>query len=133
MSLLAINNFEQINFSKPTERFGSNNLNNNYIESSQSKNCCTDSFQQEKNNYKKNLEELKKNGGYYPEEKQWFGTKKAQYKYIATGRETLGDIKKKFNLKDGAIRRCDKYLKDDDHVPEKGKEIFFYEEDVKKE
>lgn len=130
MSILSINNCKHTNFNSSTY------TKITYPEKSFERGYCsqaTDSFQQEKCNYKKNLEELKTQGNYFPEEKHWYGVKKAQYKYIATGRETLHDIKVKFNLKDGAIRRCDPYLRDNDHTPEKGKEIFFYEEDVKTE
>ena len=131
MSILSISNCIHTNFNSST--YTRNTSPEKNLESNYSYTCNTDNFQQEKQDYKKNLEELKKQGNYFPEENHWYGTKKAQYKYIATGRETLHDIKEKFNLKDGALKRCLPHLRDDDHTPNKGYEIFFYEEDVKTE
>ena len=129
MSFLAVNQC----YTNHTNYY-SNPSNKSFEYQSDVINCNTkniDSFEQQSQDYKKNLEELNKNGGYIPEKKHIFGTNKAQYIYKASGRETLKDIKEKFNLKEGAIKRCNPYLKDDDHMPNKGTKIFFFEEDVK--
>lgn len=56
--------------------------------------------------------------------------RKAQYTYQASGRETIADIRAKFGLQDGALRKCNSYINDAEWVPEKGKLIFFNEEDI---
>ena len=59
-------------------------------------------------------------------------TRDAQYTYISNGRETIADIRSKFNLKDGALLNCNSWIVDAEHVPAKGKEIFFDAKDVQK-
>ena len=56
--------------------------------------------------------------------------KPAQYTYIANGRETIGEIKQKFHIKDGAIKKCNPCIRDDYWTPDKGREIYFYKEDI---
>lgn len=84
-----------------------------------------------KNSPEANLAKLKKEGCYRGEEKFFFGlfTREAEYTYYADGKESIAEIKAKFGLKDGAIAKCNG-ISDDDYVPEKGKEIYFYEEDA---
>ena len=57
-------------------------------------------------------------------------TKKAEYIYKADGKESIREIKAKFNLKDGAIRKCNYYIVDVDWVPEKGRQIYFMRDDI---
>ncbi len=87
-----------------------------------------------KQDCKNNIDQALKNGSliYHPGQKNCFLFKdrKAEYEYHANGRETIGMIKEKFGLKDGAIRKCNPNIKDDDWMPPKGQKIFFYEEDV---
>ena len=56
--------------------------------------------------------------------------RKAEYTYTCSGNESIKDIKNKFHLKDGAIQSCNSYINDDEWVPEKGRKIYFYKEDV---
>lgn len=79
-----------------------------------------------------NLAKLKRDGQYRPEEKFLFGliTREAQYTYYANGYECIADIKAKFGLKDGAISKCNQNIQDDEWIPPKGYEIFFYEKDA---
>ena len=79
-----------------------------------------------------NLAKLKRDGLYRPEEKVLFGLikKEAQYTYKADGKECIAEIKEKFGLKDGAIKECNPQIRDDDWVPPKDYEIFFYEKDA---
>ena len=69
-----------------------------------------------------------------PEEKFFFGlyTREAQYTYTCNGKESLADIRSKFNLKAGALLKCNSWIVDVEHVPAKGKEIFFNAKDVQK-
>ena len=69
-----------------------------------------------------------------PEEKFFFGlyTRDAQYTYKCSGRESLAEIRSKFNLKDGALLKCNPWIVDVEHVPAEGKEIFFDAKDVQK-
>ena len=46
------------------------------------------------------------------------------YSYTCNGHESIGDIKKKFAIPENAIFRLNK-IKDDNYVPENGKEIAF--------
>lgn len=49
-----------------------------------------------------------------------------RYVYIANGRETIGDIKRKFGIKDNAIREMQPWIKDDEtYIPDEGVEIVF--------
>lgn len=47
------------------------------------------------------------------------------YTYKANGKESIGDIKKKFGIPDKAIEKMNNYIKDDGFVPDKDKEIYF--------
>ena len=69
-----------------------------------------------------------------PEEKFFFGlyTREAQYTYTCNGKESLADIRSKFNLRPGALLKCNSWIVDVEHVPQKGKEIFFDAKDVQK-
>ncbi len=88
------------------------------------------------NDYKKNLEQAKKEKRlfYTKEEKFFFGliTREAEYTYIAKRNETIADIRKKFNLKDGALLKCNSWIVDANAPLQEGKKIFFYEKDIKK-
>lgn len=79
----------------------------------------------------RNLIKLKLEGCYRGEKKFFFGlyTRKAEYTYYADGKESIAEIKAKFGLKDGAIAKCNG-ISDENYIPEKGKEIYFYEEDA---
>ena len=83
-------------------------------------------------NIKSRLEQLKAQGCYSPEKRFLFGliTREAQYTYHADGQECIAEIKAKFGLKDGAISKCNPNIQDDDWVPPKDYEIFFYEDDT---
>ena len=89
----------------------------------------------EKTSAKSNLAKLKADGLYRPEEKFFFGlkTRKAQYTYKANGKESISEIKEKFGLKDGAISKCNSQIRDDNWIPPKDYEIFFYEEDANRQ
>ena len=56
--------------------------------------------------------------------------KKPEYVYRADGKEFIADIKEKFNLKEGAIRKCNPAIRDDGYQPPKGTEIYFMKEDI---
>lgn len=89
------------------------------------------SFETQKQDVELNLYHLKAQGCYRSEEKFFFGliTRKAEYTYYADGKESIAEIKAKFGLKDGAIAKCNG-ISDENYIPEKGKEIYFYEEDA---
>ena len=70
---------------------------------------------------------------YVPEESFLLGliTRDAEYIYIANGRESIKDIRAKFHLKDGALRKCNSEIVDANWIPSKGKKIYFEKNDVK--
>lgn len=83
---------------------------------------------------KKNINRAKREGTltYQAGEKFFFGLieRKAQYTYQTSGTETIADIRTKFGLKDGALKKCNSYIVDAEWVPQKGKLIYFNEEDI---
>ena len=91
-----------------------------------------ESFETQKQDVELNLYHLKAQGCYRGEEKFFFGliTRKAEYTYYTDGKESIAEIKAKFGLKDGAISKCNPNIQDDDWIPPKDYEIFFYEEDA---
>ena len=77
------------------------------------------------------LAKMNKNGKYYPVSKfLGFTVREAYYIYEATGYETIGEIKQKFKLKDGAIKRGNPCIRDDGWTPSKNYEICIYEADI---
>ena len=46
------------------------------------------------------------------------------YEYTCNGRESIGNIKRKFGIPDHVISRLND-IKDDDFLPEKGRKIYF--------
>ena len=53
-----------------------------------------------------------------------------EYTYIANGSENIGEIKAKFHLRDGAIRRCNPNIRDDYWKPDAGRKIYFMQDDI---
>ncbi|GEM_PF-6387204 len=56
--------------------------------------------------------------------------KRSEYTYKANGKESVNDIKAKFHLKDGALRKCNPYIVDAEWIPEKGRDIYFMKDDI---
>ena len=56
--------------------------------------------------------------------------RKAQYTYTTTSSETPAQIRKKFNLKPGALLKCNPYIVDAEEPFGKGAKVYFYAEDV---
>ena len=96
-----------------------------------------DKFQKKPSNYKQNLENAKKENRltYKESETFFFGlyTRDAEYTYKAKKGETIADIREKFNLKDGALSDCNRWIVDAQAPLPEGKEIFFMEKDIKKQ
>jgi len=66
-------------------------------------------------------------------EKRWLLKDKvtpAKYEYTCNGRESLGQIKAKFGIKDKALQKHLSWLRDDEHIPPKDYKIYFNVTDV---